>query len=64
MSPTFWVVRVVLMRISAPSYRYQTGAACGDPAGLAPCARAGQVFPTYRSGNVTRRRVGACDPPT
>jgi acetylornithine deacetylase/succinyl-diaminopimelate desuccinylase-like protein len=27
MSLTFWVVRVVLMRISAPSHRYQTGAA-------------------------------------
>jgi hypothetical protein len=27
MSATFWVARVVLMRISAPSHRYQTGAA-------------------------------------
>ena len=27
MSLTFWVVRVVLMRISAQSHRYQTGAA-------------------------------------
>ena len=33
MSLTFWVVCGVLMRISVPFHRYQTGAACGAPAG-------------------------------
>lgn len=31
MSLTFRVVRGVLMRISAPSQKYQTGPACGEP---------------------------------